>query len=260
MPWAQSIVPKVRVVLFLILSGIYSERYVNMGGAVYLLGIAASPRADSNSETLLKESLSSLQEKVGASLSFDIVDLKTQKINSCLACNECGKSKRTQEFIPCVQEASDDVHSIFAKMMKADGIIVSTPVYFGLPTDLFMRFISRTRLLRHQDFRLANKPVGIMAIAGRRSGGGEITIMASWNPFIRNGCLVVGNGDATCQYGAIAWAGSKGSVLKDEWGMAQGKQVVERVYSIARIIKDGLQVNPYSFPMSFSFTAGMPGE
>ena len=83
---------------------------------------------------------------------------------------------------------------ILEKMCAADVIAVATPVYFGMPSDLFRKFIMRTRVLRHQDFPMANKPVGIMAIAGRRSGGAETTILSCWLPFIRHGCLIVGNG------------------------------------------------------------------
>ena len=115
----------------------------------------------------------------------------------------------------------------------------------------------RTRPLRHQDFALNNKVVGIIAIAGRRSGGAETTIMSSWLPFIRNGCLIVGNGDKTCQYGAMCWAGGRGQVLSDEWGMEQVKDLAERVYDIAKIIKAGTQALHHKNYMKFSYTAGM---
>ncbi len=124
-------------------------------------------------------------------------------------------------------------------MVAADGLVVATPVYFGLPSDLFSSFIMRTRVLRHQDFRLANRPVGVMAIAARRSGGAETAIMATWLPFIRNGCLVVGNGDGTCQFGAYGWAGARGHILSDEWGMEQGYQVAERVFTVAGLVQAG---------------------
>ena len=108
----------------------------------------------------------------------------------------CGK-KKDGTFIPCVREQEDDVQGILDAMVAADGILVATPVYFGLPSDLFSKFIMRTRPLRHQDFKLANKPLGVLATAGRRSGGAETAILATWLPFVRNGCLVVGNGDGT---------------------------------------------------------------
>ena len=108
------------------------------------------------------------------------------------------------------------------------------PCTSACPPTCSRKFIMRTRVLRHQDFRLANRAVGVMAIAGRRSGGAETTIMATWLPFVRNGCLVVGNGDATSQFGAYGWAGARGHILTDEWGMEQGFQVAERVYTVAK--------------------------
>ena len=63
-----------------------------------------------------------------------------------------------------------------------------------------------------------------MATAGRRSGGAETAIIATWLPFVRNGCLVVGNGDGTCQFGAYGWAGGRGHILSDEWGLEQAFQ------------------------------------
>jgi multimeric flavodoxin WrbA len=114
----------------------------------------------------------------------------------------------------------------------------------------------RTRPLRHQDFRLANRPVGVMATAGRRSGGAETAILATWLPFVRQGCLVVGNGDATCQFGAYGWAGGRGQILTDEWGMEQGSQTAARVFSLAKLIKAGVEATGFESPMKFSYTSG----
>jgi multimeric flavodoxin WrbA len=122
---------------------------------------------------------------------------------------------------------------------------------------LFSKFIMRTRVLRHQDFRLANRPVGIMAIAGRRSGGAETAIISSWLPFVRNGCLVVGNGDATCQFGAYGWAGGRGDIMTDEWGLVQGFQTAERVMTIAKLVRAGIDATDFVNPMKFSYTQGV---
>ena len=154
----------------------------------------------------------------------------------------CGK-KKDGTFIPCVREQEDDVQGILDAMVAADGILVATPVYFGLPSDLFSKFIMRTRPLRHQDFKLANKPVGVLATAGRRSGGAETAIIATWLPFVRNGCLVVGNGDGTCQFGAYGWAGARGHILSDEWGLEQGFQTAQRVFTLAGVIKAGIEAS-----------------
>ena len=155
-----------------------------------------------------------------------------------------------------MQANVDDVQTVLDKMVACDGFIIATPVYFGLPSDLFSRFIMRTRVLRHQDFKLANRVTGVMAIAARRSGGAETTILSAWLPLIRNGCLIVGNGDATCQYGAMGWASGRGHIMSDEWGLQQGMQVAERVFSVARLVSAGTEALSFENPMRFDYVAG----
>jgi multimeric flavodoxin WrbA len=223
---------------------------------VRVLGIACSPREKSNSQALLRASLERLQATY-ADAEIESINLRDLHIEACRACDVCGKTKTDGRYIPCVQADKDDVKDVLERMVAADGLVISTPVYFGLPSDLFSRFVMRTRILRHQDFRLANRPVGVMAIAGRRSGGAETTIISAWLPLIRNGCLLVGNGDATSQYGAIGWAGKREEILTDEWGMEQGFQVAERVYHVARLVKAGAAALGFTSPMRFSYTSGM---
>ena len=222
---------------------------------VRLLALDCSPRSDSNSGTLIRHALDALHEAHPGESASQVIALRDQRIEPCKACNVCGKTKQG-EYIPCVRQDEDDVQPVLDAMVAADGLLVATPVYFGLPSDLFSRFIMRTRPLRHQDFRLANRPVGVMATAARRSGGNETAILAAWLPFVRNGCLVVGNGDGTSQFGAYGWAGARGDVLGDEWGLEQARQTAERVYSIARLIKAGAEATGFSSPMKFSYTAG----
>ena len=221
---------------------------------IKILGLDCSPRKDSNSGQLLAKSLEMANARLDGSIEMDILRLRDHDIRHCRACSVCGKRKDTGAFVPCV--VKDDMAEILRKMCEADGLAVATPVYFGLPSDLFSTFIMRTRVLRHQDFKLANKPVGIMAIAGRRSGGAETTILASWLPFIRNGCLIVGNGDQTCQFGAMGWAGPCGHILSDEWGLEQGEQTLRRIYEVAALVKSGARALDHHSPMRFSYTSG----
>ncbi len=221
---------------------------------ISILGLDCSPRQNSNCGHLLEKSLEMANAKLGGAIEMEIVHLRDHDIRHCRACSVCGKRKDTGAFIPCV--VKDDMEGLLRKMCEADGLAVATPVYFGLPSDLFSTFIMRTRVLRHQDFKLANKPVGIMAIAGRRSGGAETTILASWLPFIRNGCLIVGNGDQTCQFGAMGWAGPCGHILSDEWGLEQGEQTLRRIYEVASLVKAGTASLNHQSPMRFSYTSG----
>lgn len=222
---------------------------------IRVLGINCSPREKSNSRAALDVSLEYLKSKYGREVETDIINLKDHQLEHCRACDVCGKKKDTGQFIDCVIQ--DDMKAILESMKAADGFLVATPVYFGLASDIFSKFVTRFRLVRHQDFALVNRTIGIIAIAGRRSGGAETAIISSWLPFIRIGCLIVGNGDKTCQFGAMGWAGGQGHVLTDEWGLEQAKDTAERVFDVARLIKAGTQATKYSSYMKFSYSSGM---
>jgi multimeric flavodoxin WrbA len=223
--------------------------------AVRLVGLDCSPRDGSNSGLLLTRSFERLAATYPGEVEHDVVVLRDLAIEGCHSCDICGKTKDGR-FVPCICAKKDDVQGVLDAMVAADGIVIATPVYFGLPSDLFAKFVMRTRVLRHQDFRLANRPLGVMAIAGRRSGGAETAILATWLPFIRNGCLVVGNGDGTSQFGAYGWAGARGAILTDEWGMEQGFQVAERVYTVAKVVRAGIGALDFTSPMTFSYSSG----
>lgn len=223
---------------------------------VRVLGLNCSPRDNSNSGIMLEKSFEKLDATYPGEVEHQTIHLRDLHIEPCKACNVCGKKKDTGDFIPCVRAKEDDVQFVLDAMIAADGLLVATPVYFGLPSDLFAKFVMRTRPLRHQDFLLANKPVGVMATAGRRSGGAETAIIATWLPFVRNGCLVVGNGDGTCQFGAYGWAGARGHILSDEWGLEQGFQTAQRVFTLARLLKAGIEATGFVNPMTFSYGQG----
>jgi multimeric flavodoxin WrbA len=224
--------------------------------AIRVLGLDCSPRDKSNSGIMLTTAFTRLREVYPGEVETEVIHLRDLHLEPCKACNVCGKTKDTGEYIPCVRANEDDAQMVIDKMIDAHGLLVATPVYFGLPSDLFSKFIMRTRVPRHQDFKLANKPVGVMAVAGRRSGGAETTIIATWLPFVRNGCLVVGNGDGTCQFGAYGWAGARGHVSSDEWGLEQSFQTADRVFTLARLVQAGIGATGFVNPMKFSYGQG----
>ena len=53
----------------------------------------------------------------------ELLELKCKKINYCLGCNTCQKNGGT-----CVYK--DDVPEILEKMIKADIIVLASPIYF----------------------------------------------------------------------------------------------------------------------------------
>ncbi len=84
-----------------------------------VLILAGSPRKGGNSDILCDAFLRGAEE---AGHSVEKIWLQSKKINNCLACYGC------RETSICVQK--DDANAIIAKMLKADVIVLATPVYF----------------------------------------------------------------------------------------------------------------------------------
>lgn len=97
-----------------------------------VLIISSSPRINGNSDTLAHEFE---QGALKAGNHVDFVNLAKKKINYCLACYGCREKHR------CVQK--DDFNEILELALKADVILLATPVYFYSMSGQLKVFIDR---------------------------------------------------------------------------------------------------------------------
>jgi len=98
-----------------------------------ILVISASPRKGGNSDTLCDEFIRGAKDKGHRT---EKIFLKDRKINYCMGCGVCNSTHR------CVQK--DDMQEILEKMVKADVIVMATPVYFYSMNAQMKTFIDRT--------------------------------------------------------------------------------------------------------------------
>ena len=98
-----------------------------------VLALSVSPRRGGNSDLLCDEFIKGTQE---AGLQAEKVFLKDKKINYCTGCGTCSKTKS------CSQK--DDMSEILEKMVKADVIVMATPVYFYTMNGQMKTLIDRT--------------------------------------------------------------------------------------------------------------------
>jgi len=87
--------------------------------AVKVLGISASPRANSNTDLLLQKALAGA-ECEGASVKY--IRLCDLNIAPCIECNSCFKTGE------CATK--DDYQLLMEKMLDADRLIFATPIFF----------------------------------------------------------------------------------------------------------------------------------
>ena len=99
-----------------------------------VLVISSSPRKGGNSDLLCDQFILGAEE---AGNHVDKIFLRDKEINYCRACEICQSNGGY-----CVQD--DDMPEILDKMVKADVIVIATPVYFYCMSAQIKTLIDRT--------------------------------------------------------------------------------------------------------------------
>ena len=125
------------------------------------------------------------------------------------AAHEEGAVVRLKE----VANASND------DLVWADGIVIGSPVYFGLPASEIKKFIEDSISIRRQ---LENKVGAAFVSSGHRAGGRETTIMALLQAFIVHGMVVCGDPlSSGGHFGAVATGAPDDQAAQECRGLAK---------------------------------------
>lgn len=135
-----------------------------------ILGFVGSMRKDGKTNRLVQAVLDGAK-KAGDDVETETVYLSDLEIGPCHACYDvCAK-----EPYECV--IKDDLQVVFGKMRQADGILLSSALYFIVPSRL-VAFMERLSCVAHLgQFRgfyehpLEDKPCGLVAVSA------ETTVM-----------------------------------------------------------------------------------
>ncbi|MDD1707199.1 MAG: flavodoxin family protein [Methanoregulaceae archaeon] len=98
-----------------------------------ILGIQGSPRGITSRTRLLIQWVLAGAADAGAEV--DLMDLTALKIEACIACESCTLTGQ------CV--FNDDFPSLYDRMLRADGIVLGSPVYIDHVTGQMKVFIDR---------------------------------------------------------------------------------------------------------------------
>jgi multimeric flavodoxin WrbA len=121
------------------------------------------------------------------------------------------------------------------ELEKADGIVLSTPVYFGDRSSVANKFLQLASVRQ----RMAGKAYGVVSVGAKRNGGQETCNIFSLFEMLGQGAFGVGNGMPTSQYGGTAVGGNKGHVVEDEWGLITAMSTGGRVAEVSRLVLAG---------------------
>jgi multimeric flavodoxin WrbA len=188
-----------------------------------VVGVCCSPRKGKSTAASLQVCLDAARE-TSERIEVELIELAGMKIDGSLAAG-----------LPLEPGQRDDFPSLVPKLADPTvaGIIIGTPVYFGNMTSLCKAFLDRCIVFRKNQFALANKVAGVLAVGGARNGGQELTIQSVQTALMCQEMIIVGDGKPTGHFGATVWNSGKGDVTDDEFGMATTKNLGRRVAEVA---------------------------
>jgi multimeric flavodoxin WrbA len=192
-----------------------------------VLGINCSPRKGGNTELLIKEVFKALEKE---DIKTEFFQLGGKKVNGCIACMKCKKKLDGR----CHQK-NEVTNECIERMLKADAIIIGSPVYNADITADAKAFMevssyalgaSGSHLLKHK--------IGAGVVAVRRAGA--VHSFDSINHFfLINEMIIPGS-----TYWNICIGREKGEVLKDEEGMKTMRVLGENMAWLLDKIKAGI--------------------
>jgi multimeric flavodoxin WrbA len=120
-----------------------------------ILGLSFSPREQGNTELLMDKSLAGARSQGARTELYRVADKNIKPCDGCGACFKAGEC-----------HIKDDMQEVNKKLLKADGIIFGSPVYFYNITAQGKAVIDRTLPLALKGKGLANKVGGIVIVGG----------------------------------------------------------------------------------------------
>jgi multimeric flavodoxin WrbA len=105
-----------------------------------LLTIIGSPRKGKATDTFVDKAIEGVLNK-SHDASVNKIYLSNNKINYCKDCLTCWKNDTEGPVAKCV--IRDDMDGINQDILKADSLILGTPIHMGYATALMMTFLER---------------------------------------------------------------------------------------------------------------------
>jgi multimeric flavodoxin WrbA len=182
-----------------------------------VLGIMGSPRVGGNSDILLDGALAGAKE-AGAEVEKIILDRK--KIAGCKDCKKCNETGC------CV--IKDDMLEIHQKILDADAIIHSVPVYFWSMTSQMKAYLDRWCALFDAEWRwqkayypqMKGKRIGLITVCG--------------DPNVHTADPIVHSFKSTADMTKMNWLGEVMTSAADKGDIAQNKAALQQAFELGK--------------------------
>jgi len=131
-----------------------------------VVGISTSPRQNANTDLLLREALAGAKSAGGE---VEYIPLRDKTIAGCAECSACSETGQCK--------VQDDYQQILSKMLRADRLIVATPIFFMSASAQCKALIDRCQCLWAHKYVLKKPPIApgrdrramVIAVGGTKS-------------------------------------------------------------------------------------------
>lgn len=195
-----------------------------------ILGVVCSPRKGRTTAASMEVCLEAAKQQDPDRIETELIELAGLSIPGQVAAGEPLRPGEQDDFPALVPKLSSP---------QVAGIIIGTPVYFANMTYLCKAFLDRWMVFRKNNFALADKVAGVVAVGGCRSGGVELTIRSVQAALISHQMIIVGDSPPTAHFGATVCSGQVKDVKEDEFGMSTARNLGRRVAETALRLHGG---------------------
>ncbi len=199
---------------------------------MYALAVNGSPRKGGNTELLLKEVLGELNN---AGWETELEKVGGTAIRGCVACEKCFENQDNECSVK-----KDKFNIIFAKMLKADAIILGSPTYFAAVSADLKALIERAGYVAYANGHTFSGKIGAAAVAVRR--GGATHAYDTINHMFQMSRMII----PCSTYWNMGFGLGKGEVLKDEEGLANMRHLGKSIDWLGKAIKPHINNYPKS--------------
>jgi len=187
---------------------------------VLIVGINGSPRKNGMTAKELKRVLDAVEEHGGESV---LIHLTDKKIKPCIGCYSID---HTSCVYPCRQK--DDMQEIYKILLKANGIVFATPVYWFNVSGLMKNFIDRLTCLECSGFLLEGKIAGFIAATKEDEGGRLMPLLNMAGVMSHMGMIIP-------PYSLIFYPGIEEN---KNWAVEDTKLLGKNMVMLAKLLKD----------------------
>jgi multimeric flavodoxin WrbA len=135
---------------------------------VEIVGVISSSHRHGNTATLVGEALAGARELGADTEEIFLPELELEYCSGCLACNKTGR---------CV--LNDGFEDVRARLRKADGIILSSPVFGAAPSAMMKNLLDRLGIFEFMTSSVfGGKYVGVIVTASAFGAGETAATLA----------------------------------------------------------------------------------